>query len=201
LCQSGRHPCPGLSHREVIAGHGILWYLYQESFFVWRSRREFNVWYKNELNDPSWFHIEELFIATAVNISCHAKSRPSMQHGQSFHECRPSDEHAGCRQVSHGRRTGEKWMMIELNPDHYGRRSIFIYSSGDRPAVATRLVATIMIAEGSAHDGQLATRYSWTWDLRSTVAEIMTVERWSDYCCYDVVCPRDSRPPCGSSSV
>jgi hypothetical protein len=71
-------------------------------------------------------------------------------------------------------------MMIELTDDYYGRRSVFIYSSCDSPAVATWLGATLTLAEGSARDARIAAQYSWTWELQSTVAEIVTVESWSD---------------------
>jgi hypothetical protein len=48
------------------------------------------------------------------------------------------------------------------------------YSSGDSPAVATWLAATITIAEGSAQDDQLATAYSCTWDFWTIVAVVST---------------------------
>jgi len=51
---------------------------------------------------------------------------------------------------------------------------VFIYNCGDSLAVATWLVATILIAESSAQDSQFATPYSCTWALWTTVAVILT---------------------------
>jgi hypothetical protein len=58
----------------------------------------------------------------------------------------------------HGQRTEGMHVDLIESSISVGRMSVFIYSSGDSPAVATWLVATVMIVEGSAMSARLATK-------------------------------------------